>query len=203
MFPFEAERWLSVLIYDEDNIIKRAQNNDVGAFDELYRHTADDVYGYICYITKNAEVAKDLVTDTFLRAMDKIGTFRRESDFKVWVIGIAHNVCREYFKSKKRRAKTEVTLAWGEVDESSLHGLQQNCYEMEKQEKEAKEAEYSRLRECMNDLPNEQKEVLRLRFIEDISIKDVAKYMGKTESAIKNLQYRAFLTIKEEFASKE
>ena len=89
-------------------LVERAQDGDGEAFGQLYDHYADTVYRYIYYRVGGKATAEDLTSETFLRALRRIGTFTYQGrDFGAWLVTIARNLVADHFKSS--RFRLEVT----------------------------------------------------------------------------------------------
>ena len=92
--------------------VDRAQQGDWAAFGRLYDHYSDTVYRYIYYRVGSKATAKDLTSETFLRALRRIGTFTWQGrDFAAWLVTIARNIVADHFKSA--RFRLEVTTDGG------------------------------------------------------------------------------------------
>ena len=185
----------------EAELVKKAQGGDKKAFEQLCMSVIDSVHGYLYgKLKRDHDAIQDLVSEVFLRVTDKLSTFGMESSFKTWVFGIAKNVFLEYLRVKKQKAKTELTIAWEEVDQRTLEQMKHQYQEIVEREKAIRAEEFIILKKAIDTLSDEQQEVIFLRFTEALSIKHVAAILDKSEASIKNLQYRAFLKIKEFFA---
>jgi RNA polymerase sigma-70 factor (ECF subfamily) len=86
------------------SLVARAQTSDLAAFEELVRRYRNDVFRLSYHYLHNREEAWDLSQEVFIKVYRSIGHFRGESNFKTWVLRIAANQCKDYFK--KRRLST-------------------------------------------------------------------------------------------------
>ena len=164
-------------------LVARAQAGDGEAFGQLYDRYVDLVYRYIYYRVSNQSLTEDLVSETFLRALRRITSFQWQGkDFAAWLVTIARNLIADHFKSGKYRL--EVATA-DMLDAGPT------------QVAESPEAEVISsltnvtLFEAVKALNSEQQECVVLRFLQGMSVTETALAMGKTEGAIKALQYRA------------
>ncbi|SED56821.1 RNA polymerase sigma-70 factor, TIGR02952 family [Streptomyces sp. 2231.1] len=167
------------------DLIERAQVGDAEAFIELFRHYSDTVYSYIYYRVGGRATAEDLTSETFLRALRRIGTFTWQSrDFGAWLVTIARNLVADHFKSG--RFHLEVTA--GEI-------LDANEVERSAEDSALEPLSNAALLDALRRLNPQQQECLTLRFLQGLSVAETARVMGKNEAAIKTLQYRAVRTV--------
>jgi RNA polymerase sigma-70 factor (ECF subfamily) len=167
------------------DLVERAQDGDAEAFGRLYDQYSDTVYRYIYYRVGGKATAEDLTSETFLRALRRIGTFTWQGrDFGAWLVTIARNLVADHFKSS--RFRLEVTT--GEM-------LDANEVERSPEESVLESLSNAALLEAVRKLNPQQQECVTLRFLQGLSVAETARAMGKNEGAIKTLQYRAVRTL--------
>lgn len=167
------------------DLVERAQGGEAEAFGCLYDHYSDTVYRYIYYRVGGRATAEDLTSETFLRALRRIGTFTWQGrDFGAWLVTIARNLVADHFKSS--RFRLEVTT--GEM-------LDANEVERSPEDSVLESLANSALLEAVRKLNPQQQECVTLRFLQGLSVAETARVMGKNEGAIKTLQYRAVRTL--------
>ncbi|WP_314171331.1 ECF subfamily RNA polymerase sigma factor, BldN family [Streptomyces winkii] len=167
------------------DLVERAQSGDAEAFGRLYDQYSDTVYRYIYYRVGGKATAEDLTSETFLRALRRIGTFTWQGrDFGAWLVTIARNLVADHFKSS--RFRLEVTT--GEM-------LDANEVERSPEESVLESLSNAALLEAVRRLNPQQQECVTLRFLQGLSVAETARAMGKNEGAIKTLQYRAVRTL--------
>lgn len=163
------------------DLVERAQAGEAEAFGRLYDQYADTVYRYIYYRVGGRATAEDLTSETFLRALRRIGTFTWQGrDFGAWLVTIARNLVADHFKSS--RFRLEVTT--GEM-------LDANEVERSPEDSVLESLSNAALLEAVRKLNPQQQECVTLRFLQGLSVAETARVMGKNEGAIKTLQYRA------------
>nr|WP_237694968.1 ECF subfamily RNA polymerase sigma factor, BldN family [Streptomyces sp. SID5468] len=166
-------------------LVERAQAGETEAFGRLYDHYSDTVYRYIYYRVGGKATAEDLTSETFLRALRRIGTFTWQGrDFGAWLVTIARNLVADHFKSS--RFRLEVTT--GEM-------LDANEVERSPEESVLESLSNEALLQAVRKLNPQQQECVTLRFLQGLSVAETARIMGKNEGAIKTLQYRAVRTL--------
>jgi RNA polymerase sigma-70 factor (ECF subfamily) len=167
------------------DLVERAQAGEVDAFGRLYDQYSDTVYRYIYYRVGGRATAEDLTSETFLRALRRIGTFTWQGrDFGAWLVTIARNLVADHFKSS--RFRLEVTT--GEM-------LDANEVERSPEDSVLESLSNAALLDAVRRLNPQQQECVTLRFLQGLSVAETARAMGKNEGAIKTLQYRAVRTL--------
>ncbi|MGW1030208.1 ECF subfamily RNA polymerase sigma factor, BldN family [Streptomyces sp. NPDC002577] len=166
-------------------LVERAQAGEAEAFGRLYDQYSDTVYRYIYYRVGGKATAEDLTSETFLRALRRIGTFTWQGrDFGAWLVTIARNLVADHFKSS--RFRLEVTT--GEM-------LDANEVERSPEDSVLESLSNAALLEAVRRLNPQQQECVTLRFLQGLSVAETARVMDKNEGAIKTLQYRAVRTL--------
>jgi RNA polymerase sigma-70 factor, ECF subfamily len=153
----------------------------------LYDRYVDQVFGFVYHRVGHRQTAEDLVSDVFLRALRRIGTFRWQGvDFGAWLITIARNRCHDHFKSARFRLDASVAEVFDSPDRNPS----------DDPEAVAEQDELARqIHGALRQLKGEQAEVLYLRFIQHLNVSETAAVMGKTDGAIKALQHRALKSL--------
>jgi RNA polymerase sigma-70 factor (ECF subfamily) len=173
-------------------LVDRAQEGDRAALEELYLIHFDRIYSYLHVSVGNRHDAEDLTTQTFLKMLESIGKFRwRSAPFSAWLFRIAHNLAMDHFRAA-RRWQPEEEVPEPEPDESTSA------------EAGALEAIGRRsMLDLIEDLSQEQRQVLTLKFVFNFPNAEVATILGKTEGAIKSLQHRALVSLQKQLAKPE
>ena len=169
------------------SLVQRAQGGDAEAFGELYDRYVDQVYRYILYRVATPQLAEDLTSETFLRALRRISSFTWQGrDVGAWFVTIARNLIADHYKSGRYRLE----LTTEDVTESGAAPVSAGP------ETEVLEAMQNKvLLEAVKQLNAEQQECIVLRFLQGLSVSETAEIMGKNDGAIKALQYRAIRTL--------
>ncbi|GAA1525556.1 hypothetical protein GCM10009678_03640 [Actinomadura kijaniata] len=163
------------------SLVLRAREGDAEAFGALYDNYVDLVYRYVYYRVGSHALAEDLTSETFLRALRRIGDFHWQGkDFGAWLVTIARNLVTDHFKSGRHRLE----ICTAELLEPDLP--------QEGPERAVLDAMTRRtLLTAVRRLGSEQQECVVLRFLHGLSVAETALIMGKKTGAIKALQYRA------------
>ncbi|HEX8003433.1 MAG TPA: ECF subfamily RNA polymerase sigma factor, BldN family [Mycobacteriales bacterium] len=171
---------------DVVDLVGRAQAGEAEAFGALYDRYVDMVYRYVYYRVGNQSLTEDMVSETFLRALRRIGSFTWQGrDFGAWLVTIARNLIADHYKSS--RYKLEVQTADMLDADRAQDGPENEVLDS---------ITNLTLLEAVKMLGAEQQECIVLRFLQGFSVTETALAMGKNEGAIKALQYRAVQSLK-------
>jgi RNA polymerase sigma-70 factor (ECF subfamily) len=163
---------MSVSTDDERLLIESAQG-DPARFVELYDRHVDRVYAYVSRRAGSRAVAEDVTSAVFERALTHLGTFEwRGVPFVVWLLRIAANALADHWK---REARDSHDLPPDVPDEREHQDLERRLS----------------LFQLVDRLPEAQRQVIHMRFVEDRSIREVADALDRSEGAVKQLQLRA------------
>lgn len=159
---------------DEKLLIEAAQK-DPSRFAELYELHFDRVYAYVARRVRDRAETQDLTAHVFQQALANLGKFKwRGAPFAAWLYRIASNAIADHARRNMRetndlQSATETTAA---------------SVDLEDVERRA------RLFRAVDKLPDDQRRVIVLRFSEEKSIREIADELGRSEGAIKQLQFR-------------
>ncbi len=181
---------------EEKELVKQAQKNP-DAFARLYDHYYPKIFGYVLRRTADIEVAQDITSETFFKALKKLWQFRwRNVPFSAWLYKIATNEINQYF----RKAEYKKSLSLEEWQEQGLELMSSYDPEselMEAQEKIKQYRDFQDIQKKLARLPAKYQEVIALRFFEKKQIKEIAEILGKKEGTIKSLLHRALEKLRE------
>ena len=166
-------------IADEKLLIEAAQN-DPSRFAELYENNFDRVYGFIARRVRNREEAEDLTAEVFHRAMLNIGRYEwRGVPFAGWLLRIAANaLASRWARISKNPEVTSEGVA--DFDLGVEQAVERRMI----------------LLELVHRLPPDQRLVIERRFTDQKSTREVALELGRTEGAVKQLQFSALQTLR-------
>jgi RNA polymerase sigma-70 factor (ECF subfamily) len=167
-----------------EHLVTRAQAGDRDALEELYLAHFDRIYSYLHITVGNRHDAEDLTTQTFLKMLESISTFRwGAAPFSAWLFRIAHNLAMDHFRARRRwQPEEEVPEPPGAMEASA-------------EEEAIKALSGESMLDLIEDLSDEQRQVLILKFVFDFSNVEAATVLDKTEGAIKSLQHRALASL--------
>ncbi len=164
-------------------LVKQTIDGDVEAFGELYSIYLDRIYRYVFYQVHNKVTAEDLTEEIFIKAWRGIGKYRwKGQPFSAWLYRIAHNHVIDYFRTSRQHQPLDREIpADGDQPQQEL---------------ETKQTQQSLLR-AISSLPQQQKQVIILKFIEDLDNRAIEHIMGKSQGAIRVMQMRALAALRQ------
>jgi RNA polymerase sigma-70 factor (ECF subfamily) len=172
-------------------LVKKAQNNDLSAFDELVRLFQNKIYALCVRLTGNHADAQDLAQEAFIRAYRALGSFRNEADFGTWLHRITMNVWLNFRrKNSGRQAMLSLDEPYkdgdgGEFQREKAAGDDDPLQLLEKNE-------FKKLvRAALDELSDEHKAVLVLRDIEGYSYEEVSDMVDCSLGTVKSRLSRA------------
>ena len=173
-------------------LVARGQRGDREALEELYLIHFDRIYSYLHVSVGNRHDAEDLTTQTFLKMLEKIGSFKWQSaPFSAWLFRIAHNLAMDHFRARRRwQPEEEVPEPVGDAEPSAELAAMRTI---------GRES----MLKLIEDLSPEQQQVLTLKFVFNLPNADVAAILDKSEGAVKSLQHRALVSLQKQVDSSE
>ncbi|GHT01158.1 RNA polymerase subunit sigma-24 [Bacteroidia bacterium] len=170
---------------DEELVVAYAQGNNA-AFDILLNRHKSTVYSYIYFIVRNREMAEDIFQETFVKAIMTIkqGRYTENGKFRAWINRIAHNLIIDNY----RQEKNEQTISNDECEVDLLNNSKLSDGTIE--DKMIKDQILSDVKKLINYLPENQKEVLMLRYYQDLSFKEISDMTGVSiNTALGRMRY--------------
>ncbi|WP_083971854.1 MULTISPECIES: ECF subfamily RNA polymerase sigma factor, BldN family [Actinoplanes] len=166
-------------------LVERAQAGETEAFGLIYDRYVDTVFRFVYFRVGNRQLAEDLTSDTFLRALKRIGSFTWQGrDLGAWLVTIARNLVADHFKSGRYRLEvTTGDVLDADREDRGPEGSPESAV--------VDHITNVALLTAVKQLNPEQQECIVLRFLQGFSVAETAQTMGKNEGAIKALQYRA------------
>lgn len=166
-------------------LVERAQAGEAEAFGLIYDRYVDTVFRFVYFRVGNRQLAEDLTSDTFLRALKRIGSFTWQGrDLGAWLVTIARNLVADHFKSGRYRLEvTTGDVLDADREDRGPEGSPESAV--------VDHITNVALLTAVKQLNPEQQECIVLRFLQGFSVAETAQTMGKNEGAIKTLQYRA------------
>lgn len=168
----------------EKEFVLRAQK-DPQAFGVLYEQNYALIFGYVLRRIGDLQAAEDITSNTFFKALDKIGSFRWQNiPFSAWLYRIAGNEISNYFRRNGRR--TIPLDAIGEPKDP----VDAPAELIEAQEELKRHQDFLQLQRVIQQLPLKYQEVITLRYFEGKKISEIAEILGKREGTVKSLLSR-------------
>ncbi len=160
----------------EQNIITRAQKGDLLAFEQLLYAHQDSVYSFVYNKVRNEMDAEEITQDVFVKAYKNISSFRGDAKLRTWLFTIAHNTTASHYRKKE--------LDTTPVDDSRK--AQQAGNNVESSLAAINDDERKRfIAFAMEKMAPQQRELLQLFYLEELSIKEIQEVTGLSDSSIK------------------
>lgn len=169
----------------DSKLVSLYQTGNEEAFEMLLHRHKSKVYTSIYLIVKDRYTAEDLLQETFVKAINTIrgGRYNEEGKFLPWISRIAHNLAIDHFRKDKRYP--EVVLEDGSKLFNSM-----DFAEDSEEDKQMHRETRSKLRDCIKELPVEQKQVLIMRHYLDMSFQEIADRTGVSiNTALGRMRY--------------
>ena len=159
----------------DEMLALRYVGGDNRAFDELLTRNQQRLYNYILFVVRDPEEANDVFQDTFVKVITKLqeGKYTDSGTFSFWLTRIAHNVIMDGYRQQKGEHIVEVSE---DNDLSSLKG--ENLMDINRENEFVNAQIMSDVRHIMDTLPAPQREVVYMRFYQDMSFKEIAEATG-------------------------
>jgi len=159
-----------------------AAQRDPACFAELYEANFERVYAFILRRVGDRDQAEDLTADVFHKALESLGRFEwRSVPFIVWLFRIAANAIADRGRGVKRLEKLKRSIT--QLEHSATEDLEEADYR-------------ARLFKLVDDLPDDQRRVVTMRFAKEQSTAEIAKAIGRSEGAVKQLQFRGLQALR-------
>jgi len=163
---------------EELALVKQAQTGNKNSLEQLCDYITPKLYGYLLNTLRNSEIAEDLLQETWLKAIGALNSFKpRGVRFSAWIFAIAHNVCREYWRNKKPNIS---------ISELFIEPSDGSVYTQLVEEKISIETIFSKI-------SADDQELLRLRYIAELSFKEIAVILTISPLAARVRLYRTLV----------
>jgi RNA polymerase sigma-70 factor (ECF subfamily) len=163
---------------DEERLLIEAAQKDPRRFDELYERNFDRVYAFIARRVRDRHETEDVTAEVFQHALANLSKFEwRRVPFAVWLYRIAANLIADRWKKLSRET---IDSVGDDLDQSNWPDIERRAM----------------LFQLVDNLPVDQRSVIIKRFVEERSIREIAQEFGRSEGAIRQLQYRALETLR-------
>ena len=177
---------------EEDTLVQKAQHGDREAFGTLYDLYIAKIYRFVYLKVLDRVEAEDITQQVFIRAWENINTFSFQGfPFSSWLYRIAHNAVIDSYRTRKNTVALEFV---SELDVS---------YVTDQTEVLDTKQEMVRIANILKKLKPDEQSVLVMRFVDELSNKEVAHALGKTEGAVRVIQHRALKQLKQHLENNE
>jgi RNA polymerase sigma-70 factor (ECF subfamily) len=155
-----------------DEVIMRAMRNDQSALALIYDFYARRIYRYLYSRVNNVMDAEDLLTQTFMKVLEALPGYRHQQQFTAWIFRIARSKAIDHFRRQRQSSPLEENISDGHHANSILEIVVQR-------------QDVEKLGRLLADLEDEELELLRLRFVADLTFVEIAALLGRRENAVR------------------
>ena len=173
------------MMADDELVALYAKGNNP-AFDVLLNRYKNSVHSYIYYIVRDRDLTEDVFQETFVKAIVTIqqGRYTENGKFKAWIMRIAHNLIIDNF----RQERNENTISNDDVDADLFNDIRLCDGTVEDQM--VQNQVFADIRKLIRHLPENQREVLEMRYYQDMSFKEIAEVTGVSiNTALGRMRY--------------
>lgn len=172
---------------EDKELVIQCQSGNLWVFSELYDRYIDKIYKFVYIKTSNQDIAEDITSEVFYKAMNSIDSFKSQewSSFKSWIYTIANNKVIDFYRTQKTETDIEDCFdLWIHSD---------FAHDVDNKDK------LQKILEFLDTLKADQKEVIMLRIWEDLSYKEISEITWKTLDNCKKIVSRNLKTIQANF----
>lgn len=164
---------MSVNALSDQELVKRYISGDSHCFEELLLRHKDKIYAFIVSKVRSLDLAEDLFHDTLIKVINSLkkGNYNEEGKFISWVMRIAHNLIIDHFRKVSKQKNIRPN---NDFDIFDILDNGEICQEQRVIQKQI----HRDLNRIIEQLPNDQKEVVKLRYFEDMSFKKISNLTG-------------------------
>lgn len=171
---------------EEEKLIEKAKKGENEAFAQLYDRYVEKIYRFIYLKIFHKADSEDLTQQVFLNAFKNIKKYKYKGfPFSSWLYKIALNLVIDYYRQRKEE-EIEISELLFELKDESNNFLKQFDFDLE----------IAKIKQIIKKLPQDQQDVLILKFVNDLDNKEIAEILNKSEGAIRVIQHRALKQLK-------
>ncbi|MFA6098351.1 MAG: sigma-70 family RNA polymerase sigma factor [Patescibacteria group bacterium] len=173
------------MVKNENKIIRQCQAGDLKQFAELYEAYIEKIYSFVFYRTMHREIAEDLVSQIFLKALERINSYdETRGAFSSWLYSIARNTVIDHYRTK--RDHEDIDSQWSLAMDGDLYEQSADRHLLEK------------VIRHLNLLNTEQRDLLIMKIWDELTYKEIAEIIGKTPANCKMIFYRTIHKLRQE-----
>ncbi|MDQ3077152.1 MAG: sigma-70 family RNA polymerase sigma factor [bacterium] len=170
--------------YNEKELIESSQNGNSQAYGQLYDRHIKTIYNFIYYKTRHKETAEDLTSQTFYKALRHMSSVDSSRSFLSWLYKIAHNTVLDHYRVKKNLENID---DFYDLDDG------QESVEIEIDDRE----EAKKVKKYLDKLSAIERDIVIMRVWQELSYKEIAEIVGKTEASCKMMYSRSLKKLRD------
>lgn len=191
MLDLQSVKKSRMPLTDEASLVRQAKTGDSDSFGTLYDAYLERIYRFVYFRVEDQQTAEDITSQVFLKAWENLGRFQiGGTPFLAWLYTIAHNAVIDHYRTRKvTAALDDVRLSDPGHAETVENGIDAAV-------------EMNSIKNALQTLTDDQRQVLVLKFIDEMSNEEIAQHLGKREGAIRALQMRGLKALAKRLAEK-
>lgn len=166
-----------------DRLVSSASAGDRKAYESLYRDYFPKISRFVSFRVSHKETAEDLVAEIFVKAWESLQGSSEVSSFPKWLFTIARNRVIDHYRTKRPVADLFELENFLEYEDNIVNTIDSNIASRQ-------------FLEVLGELPPDQQQVIRLKFLEDLQNEEIAAIIEKTPGTIRVIQHRAIVALK-------
>ena len=181
----------------DESLMLRYRDGDVRAFELLVTRHRKALFNFILRFVRDTAAAEDVTQETFLRLVKGADAYERQAKFTTWLYTIARNLCVDAARRGKHRKAASLDAPLGDEDgAASLLDLVPDAGAGVDRQAQSRELAV-RLRQAIEALPDEQREIFLLREVADLQFNEIANVIGCPENTVKSRMRYALEKLRE------
>jgi len=172
-------------------IIEKVLSGDVNSFEAIVKKYEKMIYNLAMTKTQNRENAQDISQECFLRAYKMLRSYRTDSAFSTWIYRICQNLIFDHFRKNKKTKTVSLSLSASESDDGELKEIDIADNSSEPSEQIIRNEKIEKIREIINSLPDDLREIIILRDFRNLSYADIAEMLDIEIGTVKSRLNRA------------
>jgi len=179
--------WINTSLSGNNGKISR---DSAEVFARLYEQYLPKIFQYVCYRVGDKELAQDLTSVIFEKAMTKFDSYdTKKASFATWVYTIAHHTLIDHYRSRSRanvyqqQSMLEITVNYSSPEEEVTH-----------------QEDIKKLRACLTHLKDSEREIITMKFSSEMTNREIARMLGLSESNVGVILCRAVRKLRDDFA---
>lgn len=184
-----SDRTHQMDLLEDHNLMLKVKEGEVEKLNLLYKRYSRRFFGFFYRMTQDGSTSEDLVQNVFMRILKYKHTYKESGDFEVWAFQMARNVHKDHYRKNKRYSFQE-----------DMNSYEQKLSETNHKEEEMERSdEINYLKNALNGLSDEKKELIEMVRFQKIKYAKVADALGITESAVKVRVHRILKELRESY----
>lgn len=160
----------------DEQLIKKIKKGDKEAMEKLVKKHYNFIFAYVFRKINDYHLAYDLTQEVFIKMLTSLDNYRRKNRFKNWLITIAVNHCRDYFRSRAFKERGKEQKLYINIEEES-----KGPWDLVQEKETGRQ-----IQSALQKLPDFQKEAIILRYYHDFKIREIADITNSNESTVKS-----------------